>query len=30
MIRDLRAAQYHPDPPEATLRLAGQARIAAR
>ncbi|HEX8804980.1 MAG TPA: acyl-CoA dehydrogenase family protein [Acidimicrobiales bacterium] len=29
MIRDLRAAVYHPYPPEATLTLAGRARLAA-
>jgi acyl-CoA dehydrogenase len=29
MIRDLRAALYHPDPPEATLVHAGRARLAA-
>jgi alkylation response protein AidB-like acyl-CoA dehydrogenase len=27
MIRDLRAALYHPYPPEATLVHAGQARL---
>ncbi|MEO6713956.1 MAG: acyl-CoA dehydrogenase family protein [Mycobacteriales bacterium] len=30
MIRDLRAALYHPDPPEATLIHAGRELLAAR
>jgi hypothetical protein len=27
MMRDLRAALYHPHPPEATLVTAGRARL---